>query len=364
MQDSVSYFSLLDPRSSGVKNKIFSMTRALAKIYELEASVNTFDPGLGSVCALLYRLAKCKSKIIVLRSSITLSPFYFPILLYKRLVGSKIIIDVPTPRDVVFREVYNSELNFFNKSIKLILLCMFSNLQLYPANIVLFNGKESRVFRFFLNRKIVYFFNGIDIERYDSVVRSRSSIARANSVSNEINLIGVGQLANWHGFDRVIKAIGLMDASQRKRFVFNIVGTGDEERVLKKLVRDLELDEYIKFVGKKEGDELNHYLVQADLGVASLGLHRIGMKYASTLKQREYCASGLPMIVSTYDPDFPECSFCLTVEEGEECDSIKSRLLEFNPVEFCSLSIRDYSDKHLSYESKVRRLIFSRMKIV
>ena len=56
----------------------------------------------------------------------------------------------------------------------------------------------------------------------------------------------------------------------------------------------------MKFWEAKSGVELTEIMNCADIGIGSLGLHRIGLTWGSTLKVKEYCASSLPFIYS-YD---------------------------------------------------------------
>ena len=67
-------------------------------------------------------------------------------------------------------------------------------------------------------------------------------------------------------------------------------------------------------------------MIAVILQVGSLGLHRIGLTEASTLKVREYWARGIPFLLSYEDTDHletPEMSpfyWCSAIDEQSDSD--------------------------------------------
>ena len=76
--------------------------------------------------------------------------------------------------------------------------------------------------------------------------------------------ITVGRLAPWKNIDIIIKALSDYKKANQN-FIFYIVGSGPEETKLKKLVNDLDLENFVTFTGQLQKDDLNYYLQKSDI---------------------------------------------------------------------------------------------------
>jgi hypothetical protein len=85
----------------------------------------------------------------------------------------------------------------------------------------------------------------------------------------------------------------------------------------------------IKFHGELHGKELDTLFDQMDLGISSLGIHRVGLQEASVLKSREYFARGLPFVYAYSDSDLNE----------EESYALRVHVRETNHLNFEELVI-------------------------
>lgn len=130
--------------------------------------------------------------------------------------------------------------------------------------------------------------NGVDV----SGVPKRKKKSQA-----KLTYLCMANFAKWHGIDRLIAGIS---SDKIKDYQVWLVGEGSELQNLKNQVDEAKLENTVLFLGAKNGDELNEITRCADIGIGSLGLHRIGLTWGSTLKVKEYCASSLPFIYS-YD---------------------------------------------------------------
>ena len=84
------------------------------------------------------------------------------------------------------------------------------------------------------------------------------------------------------------------------------------------LVKKYKLTNTIMFLGSLEGEKLNNEFKTADLAVSSLGLHRMGIQKGSTLKTKEYCARGIPFILSYKEEKINEdCNFALKLPSDD-----------------------------------------------
>ncbi|MEG0894740.1 MAG: glycosyltransferase [Clostridiales bacterium] len=138
--------------------------------------------------------------------------------------------------------------------------------------------------------------------------------------SSQLNLLAVASIAKWHGYDRLIEGINdYYRNGGTKMVVFHLVGEGDEIPKYKKFVEEYHLQNNVLFHGFKSGSELDDMYDKCDIAIASLGMHRMNIYLASTLKTREYAAKGAPMVTSCAIDAFPvnECNYVLKFPEDE-----------------------------------------------
>jgi glycosyltransferase involved in cell wall biosynthesis len=120
-----------------------------------------------------------------------------------------------------------------------------------------------------------------------------------------VRLLGLANLSFWHGYDRVVEGMARYFASGGAVDVhFDIIGTGTARAQLEQLVARHGLGGRVHFHGPRRGAELDALLSQADIGVSSIGMHRLEVD-TSNLKSREFCARGLPFVIAYPDRDFP-----------------------------------------------------------
>ena len=215
------------------------------------------------------------------------SDFLFIILLsYLKKNGCKIVIEVPT-----YPYNKNHDGNLYSK---LRLLCdsIFSLfLKFFVGRIVTYSD-DKRIFGI----ETINTINGVDFSKIKIVNRTREN-------SNIINLIAVAHLYACHGYDRIIKGISEYNKGHHKIKVnFNIVGNGEEFDNLEHLIHEYKVEDSVKLLGFQTGSKLDEIYDNSDIAINSLAIHRIGLTTESTLKAKEYCAKGLP-IISSYDID-------------------------------------------------------------
>lgn len=170
--------------------------------------------------------------------------------------------------------------------------------------------------------KTIKTMNGIDFQNI--------SIAKANKPDKIINFIAVSSAAPWHGYDRLIKGISNYYRNGGVENIrFHVVGDGISIKSYKLLVEKLKLNDHVIFYGKMSGEKLDAIYDKCDIAIECLGAHRKDVYLSSSLKSREYCAKGLPMVTSTkidfIDDDFP---YCMRVPEDESDVDIAS-IIEF-----------------------------------
>ncbi|MFC5541586.1 glycosyltransferase [Ureibacillus suwonensis] len=202
-------------------------------------------------------------------------------------------------------------------------------------------------------------FNIKTIKTQNGININEIKLRKISTKDNVINLLAVASVQKWHGYDRLIKGIADYYKKNPKIEVhFYLVGDGKELPILKKLTENLNVSKYIHFEGFKSGNELDKFYNICHIGIGSLGLHRIGLTHASTLKNREYCAKGLPFIITAYDNDFPgNFKYVYKLPQNEQPINIES-IIDFyksiyNEKNF-TLKMREYAENYLSWEAKMK----------
>ena len=346
----MSYYSYGNENLPGVMKKINNTVKAAQNI-GIDAEHKAFKTKERLVSA--KALLKDNSELIFIRFAFFIHTFLFPILIYKRLTGAKIIIDVPTPRAIALNEMRGNKAK--NLKIKILWNYIFSSWILFPANKIIQYADESAFFSFGLKHKTIKMGNGILIDETTKLVER-------NKKHNEINLIGVASLAFWHGYDRLIKALALFaEENSKYKINFKIIGDGEVLQDLKDLVTQLQLEDRVFFKGALYGEELEQAYLGMDIGIASLGLYRIGLSEASVLKTREYMAKGLCVLGTGKDPDFTEDSkFRFTVPNDESIEPIAKILVQLVNIELPSPEeTREYAKEHLAFEGKLKAILES-----
>ena len=107
-----------------------------------------------------------------------------------------------------------------------------------------------------------------------------------------------------HGLDRVLNSIKNYYSSNHRKVIvkLNIIGQIGESSYLRKIINASNFDEIIVEHGFLNHQQINEIANNSHMAIGSLGLHRILINSASTLKVREYFARGIPYIISAKDP--------------------------------------------------------------
>ncbi len=93
-----------------------------------------------------------------------------------------------------------------------------------------------------------YIPNGVDLSRFDGKER--------NTPVEGFQFLAVGRLVEQKGLEYLLKAASIL-AKQKSKFTIKIVGGGHQENYLKALVGDLEISEYVDFLGRVSDEELD-----------------------------------------------------------------------------------------------------------
>ncbi len=157
---------------------------------------------------------------------------------------------------------------------------------------------------------------------------------KAHKDDGIIRLLAVASMSRWHGFERLIE--GLRDyyvAGFDRKVVFNVVGEGVELPKYKALTEQYHLEDSVVFWGRKFGEELEKAYDESDIGISSLGMHRLNTEISNPLKTVEYLAKGMPVVCEDGEISISEDSpYRFTVPFDDSNIDIKSIVMFYDKV--------------------------------
>lgn len=120
-----------------------------------------------------------------------------------------------------------------------------------------------------------------------------------------IRLLAVATFQKSHGYERVIKGLAqYYHGSADSKIELYLVGNGEESIKYKKIVKQYELEQYVRFCGEKIGSELDYMYNGMDIALGPFGLYKRKIFKSSSLKVREYLAKGMPITSGCHEDAF------------------------------------------------------------
>lgn len=104
--------------------------------------------------------------------------------------------------------------------------------------------------------------NGVDLEAFHQVIPSEEIIKKYRIDNSKLNILNVGRLEERKGFDFTIRAIKDID-----NVIFHIGGTGKYEDSLRKIVKELGVEDKVYFHGFIPNSDMNELFNAVDLFV-------------------------------------------------------------------------------------------------
>ena len=256
-------------------------------------------------------LAICDVDTIYIRR-IAAIPSYLYALKYAKKNGIKVLVELPTyPYKKERRE---SKRKIFYSVVELLDITIGRLAEKYIDLCPVMGEKTEKVG----NVPAINIDNGVDTRLYPIT---------SKKIGKEITFISVASFCYWHGLDRMIEGMHIYYQNIQNNGTLNtpiylkVVGNSRDGTIdkLMELVKQYKLEKFIYFYGFKSGVELDELFDKSDISIASLGLHRKGLHTSSTLKVREYCARGIPVVYAGDDPcldKHPELFFKLPEDEN------------------------------------------------
>lgn len=293
---------------------------------------------------LLAYVKEKKIQVVYIRYVHFANPFFISFLKKLHKSDIKILLEIPTyPYDQEYKDI-----KFTSKIVLLIEKLSRRQFKKYVTRIITLTPHPS-----IFGVPAIVINNGIDPESINMV--------RNNKRGDEIHLIGVASIAYWHGYDRVIEGLHnyYNEKSIKKEVFFHIVGDDSNSESLhyKESVKKYNLSNYIIFHGRKSGEQLDSVFNKADIAVGSLGCHRISINNIKSLKNREYCARGLPFFYSETDIDFEGKNFIFKVPGNDNPIDIEEIVKFIGRHKFDPMTIRKYAIKNLTWDQQFEKVL-------
>lgn len=272
-------------------------------------------------------------------------PFVFP---SKKSFTDKLIIEIPTFPFIKESKTFKSRCYTWY-------LIFFTLIFKEKIDLISYMGAQrERIW----GVKAVRIFNSVPLTK----VRLKNNILHEG-----INLIGVAQLAYWHGYDRVIAGI----AGYRRQYAdvpifFHIVGNAlsndvNELQRLEQLAVKHAVKDAIIFHGVLQDEALDELFDSMDIAVDSLGRHRSGNAYNCSLKSKEYCARGIPFIKSHLDDSFLGTNFYYQCPADDLPIDISKVIIWFRESNVESRTLRAYAERVFDWRVQLSK-VFGRIR--
>jgi len=294
---------------------------------------------------LLKKIIQEQINIVYIRYTHFANPLFIRFLSKLKKKNIKILLEIPTyPYDSEFTNVKFKQRLFLKVE-------HWARQQFkYYCDKIVTVSNDQEIF----GTKTIQISNGIEL----ATITPKKEI---NYDSNSYRLVGVANIRFWHGYDRLIH--GLHDyyskSNPKIKIYFDIIGDSDNQESVeyREMVKNYGLKDYVIFHGVLKANELHKHFDKADLAVGSLGIHRIGLKEAKPIKNREYCAKGIPFMYAMIDRDFDQMDFVLKVPDDDSNIDINTVLNFLQKNQFSIESEREYAKKHLTWNTIIAKVI-------
>ncbi len=272
-------------------------------------------------------------------------PIFLCLIRYMKYRGIKIIIEVPT-------YPYGEEMNcwpflrrYAGKAVEYILN---KRLKKYISLVTTYTSSE-----LIFGVKTVKIENGVDVEKIKPW--------RHSPKDSDIHIIAVSSMHSWHGYDRAIKGMaGYYSRPVKTKVFLHLVGDGVMRREWEKLSQKLIVDKYVIFHGPLVNEELDLLFDKCDIALGCLGIYRKKLTQPSTLKNKEYCARGIPFAFACEEKYLhPGLEFVKILPDNDELINM-DELIEFcnsmKALNNISHAMRDYANKHFLWDTQIERI--------
>jgi hypothetical protein len=184
---------------------------------------------------------------------------------------------------------------------------------------------------------------------------------KPNAPDNEFHIAMIAQFSDWHAADILVKSLKAYTllsgpVTIKVHFIGKMIAKVIE------MVKQENLEHDIIFHDEKDAYEIATFLNDVHVCVGTLGHHRKNIQLDSSLKNREYAFSGMPMILKTPDLDFPKNQFFVKYFPDDETLLDLNEVLDFyNKIKIehpdYKNEIIEYAKANLAWKIKLKEVL-------
>ncbi|MBK8519585.1 MAG: hypothetical protein IPL54_01455 [Chitinophagaceae bacterium] len=182
-----------------------------------------------------------------------------------------------------------------------------------------------------------------------------------NVPDNEFHIAMIAQFNDWHAADILVKSLKAYTLTSgpvriKIHFIGKMIGKVTE------MVKQENLQHDVIFHEEMDANEIAAFLNNIHVCVGTLGHHRKNIQLDSSLKNREYAFSGMPMILKTPDLDFKENLFFVKYFPDDETLLDLAQVLNFfgklkTEHPDYKTEIIEYAKENLSWKIKLKEVL-------
>ena len=166
--------------------------------------------------------------------------------------------------------------------------------------------------------------------------------------------------ASWYGLDRLFGSFALV----QNNYKLVVAGIEKSNEYVERLLAKNGIQKNIEFLGKINKDELNAFYNSIHVCFGSLGLHRLNLNFASTLKVKESVSFGVPVVIAYNEEDFFKnddfFEFYLQLENSDQLidfELIRAFAAKFYSNPENKVILRNLAFKYMDVQVKMKSLI-------
>lgn len=262
---------------------------------------------------------------------------------FKIISKSKLILEIPT---FPYKYHYNGALKRTIYIIDRLKYLFIRN----NINVILYSGEQvNNIFGHHNIRKINHYVN---LDKFN--------LKKNLSVISEPTFISVSSLNEYHGISRIIEGVKSYK-SAFKKVDFKVLIVGYNELSYEKynnLINKYNLEEYVKMLGLKSGNELDYLFNISNIAISTLALYKIKLNSISSMKSAEYAARGIPFIVGYTDTELSDYNFTYEVPNDSSPINFKEVLDWYKKITYAHpRQIREVILNKPNWEKSIENII-------
>lgn len=211
-----------------------------------------------------------------------------------------------------------------------------------------------------LKPNMLKIYNCADISFYEGL----REIKLPHYDGSQLRILAIAHCQKWHAYERLITAISKWN--NNTHITFTIYGNfTDETEKLLKLTKKYKLYN-VTFLQEKDVGNYIDFISGFHMAMGCLGIHR---KYDgccdelldTSIKNKEYCAMGLPFVHSTRDESFEDSLDFHFIVKDDESEIDISKLIAWYESIYVKYKSRktmmDFAQEHLSYDGFAKKVL-------